>query len=83
MTPQSNPSWRKPAGIFLILGWITLWVWIVTTAMEMIGNIATPLQILIYGVAGIIWIAPLRPVLMWMETGKWRARKDKVRTTKN
>ena len=23
-------------------------------------------------VAGIVWIAPLRPILLWMETGKWR-----------
>jgi len=23
-------------------------------------------------VLGTIWIAPLRPLLIWMETGKWR-----------
>jgi Protein of unknown function (DUF2842) len=30
------------------------------------------LQALIYLIAGTIWIAPLRPLMIWMETGKWR-----------
>jgi hypothetical protein len=31
------------------------------------------MQAVIYIVSGIIWIAPLRPLLIWMETGRWRA----------
>jgi len=27
----------------------------------------------IYLVAGVIWIAPLKPLLRWMELGRWRA----------
>ncbi|MGP0730965.1 DUF2842 domain-containing protein, partial [Escherichia coli] len=23
-------------------------------------------------VAGIVWILPLKPLLLWMETGRWR-----------
>jgi hypothetical protein len=29
-------------------------------------------QAIVYIVAGIIWIFPMRPVLVWMETGRWR-----------
>jgi hypothetical protein len=25
-----------------------------------------------YLVAGIVWIFPLKPLLRWMETGRWR-----------
>ena len=29
-------------------------------------------QALFYLVAGIVWIAPLKPLLRWMELGTWR-----------
>lgn len=76
MTPQDphqyQPSWRKPAGILLILLMIAFWAWAVTMALEQMPTIPIWAQLIIYGVAGIVWIAPLRPVLMWMESGKWR-----------
>ena len=55
-----QPSWRKPTGILLILaliGWPVL------------------VQAIFYLVAGIawVWVLPLRPLLCWMETGRWRA----------
>ena len=67
-----NPTWRKPAGIFLILLLIALWAVLVTTGAELIGETPWPVQALYFIVAGIIWIAPLKPLLQWMETGKWR-----------
>jgi hypothetical protein len=30
-------------------------------------------QMALYATLGIVWILPLRPLLIWMETGKWRA----------
>ncbi|MFL6858840.1 MAG: DUF2842 domain-containing protein, partial [Allosphingosinicella sp.] len=29
-------------------------------------------QLPFYVAAGIVWILPLKPLLRWMETGKWR-----------
>lgn len=72
MTQPHQPTWRKPAGIALILGLIVLLAWVVTTAVEWLHPVPFWLEIAIYVVAGIAWIAPLRPLLMWMETGKWR-----------
>lgn len=69
---MNEPSWRKPTGIFLILLLILVWAVIVATASSWIGNQHMLVQLLIYVVAGIVWIAPLKPLLAWMETGHWR-----------
>jgi Protein of unknown function (DUF2842) len=68
----SSASWRKPVGIFAILALIAVWTIIVASASTWIGMLPILVQAVIYLIAGIIWILPLRPLLMWMETGKWR-----------
>ena len=68
-----RPSWRKPAGIGLILLLILAWSVIVASIAGGIGEMPWPLQALFYVVAGTVWILPLKPLLRWMETGKWRA----------
>ena len=67
-----KPTWRKPAGIGLILLIITVWAVVVATVAARIGAMPWPVQALFYVVAGIAWILPLKPLLRWMETGKWR-----------
>ena len=68
-----NPSWRKPAGIFLILLLIILWCAIVATAADRVLGTPWPVQALFFVAAGIVWILPLKPLLRWMETGRFRA----------
>jgi hypothetical protein len=70
--PSPEPSWRKPAGMGLILAIIAIWAWFAVTVIGWLGEIPAALSLLLYAFAGIIWIAPLRPILLWMETGKWR-----------
>ncbi|WP_299327372.1 DUF2842 domain-containing protein [Parasphingopyxis sp.] len=67
-----TPSWRKPVGAFLIIAIITVWAFIVASAAGPIGQLPVLIQAPIYLAAGIVWILPLKPLLMWMETGKWR-----------
>ncbi|HKR17324.1 DUF2842 domain-containing protein [Rhizorhapis sp.] len=67
-----NPSWRKPVGMFLILGIIAVWAFIIASLSQQIGALPGWVQLIIYAVAGIVWILPLKPLLAWMETGKWR-----------
>ncbi len=69
---MSHPSWRKPAGILMILLIIFVWAVLVASASPWIGALPALIQGVIYLVAGIAWILPLKPLLAWMETGNWR-----------
>ncbi|GAA4776742.1 hypothetical protein GCM10023219_25620 [Stakelama sediminis] len=73
MQAMSEPSWRKPAGVLAILALILIWVALIASLSNVIGGLVWPLQLIVYVVTGIIWIAPLKPMLRWMETGRWRA----------
>jgi predicted membrane channel-forming protein YqfA (hemolysin III family) len=69
---EHQPSWRKPAGMLFILAVIAIWAVIVASFSQTIGRWPGLVQALVYIVAGIVWIFPMRPVLTWMETGRWR-----------
>ena len=73
---MNEPSWRKPAGIFLILFIIAVWAMIVLFASPLIERLPVLLQAIVYVAAGIVWILPLKPLLAWMETGKFYPRDD-------
>ncbi len=69
---NDQPSWRKPAGMLLILLIITVWAVLIASLSHWIGNLPVLVQTVIYTVTGIIWIMPMKPLLLWMETGRWR-----------
>lgn len=69
---MSEPTWRKPAGMGLILLLIVVWTVLVVSAADLLTGLPWPVHALYYLVAGIIWILPLKPLLRWMETGRWR-----------
>jgi hypothetical protein len=70
--PLHQPSWRKPAGMLLIL--LLIAAWAVMVASLPIGRLPMIAQVPVYVVLGIVWIwvLPLRRLLAWMETGRWR-----------
>ena len=72
MVPNPKPSWRKPAGILMILVLIAIWATLIVALFEQLPALPWPVQALFFVAAGIVWILPLRPLLMWMETGRWR-----------
>ncbi|HEX7875239.1 MAG TPA: DUF2842 domain-containing protein [Sphingobium sp.] len=69
-----QPSWRKPVGMFIILALIALWAVLVGSLSGPIGGLPMIVQVLVYIFLGLIWIwlVPLRRLLAWMETGRWR-----------
>ena len=69
---MNEPSWRKPAGVFLILAIIIVWAVIVASASAWLGGLPILVQTIVYLVAGIVWIFPAKRVLVWMELGRWR-----------
>jgi predicted membrane channel-forming protein YqfA (hemolysin III family) len=68
-----EPSWRQPVGILLILLLISGWAVLVASAAPLLADAPRWFHILYYLAAGIVWILPLKPLLRWMETGRWRA----------
>ena len=69
---MSEPSWRKPVGVFAILALITIWVVLVASLAGQVGAWPALVQAIFYLVAGIAWILPLKPLLQWIETGRFR-----------
>ena len=68
-----KPSWRKGAGIAAILLLIALLAVLVASFSGVVGRWPMLAQAVFYLVVGVIWIVPLKPVLRWMETGRFRA----------
>lgn len=67
-----TPSWRKPAGVLLILALITAWAVLIVTLIEWLPLLANPIFYVVAGIAW-LWVLPLRRLLYWMEVGRWRS----------
>ena len=69
-----TPSWRKPVGMLAILALIMIWVVLVASLSNIVGQWHALLQLGFYLVTGIVWLwlLPMRRMLRWMETGSWR-----------
>lgn len=67
-----TPSWRKPAGVLAILALIAVWAVLIASLSQEVGRWHWTLQLGFYVFTGIVWIAPLKPLLLWMETGRWK-----------
>ncbi|CAM3075971.1 MULTISPECIES: DUF2842 domain-containing protein [Sphingomonas] len=65
-----TPSWRKPAGMLLIVAIIIAWAALVASLSGVVGQWHWVLQLVFYVVAGIVWITPMKPLLRWMEGGR-------------
>jgi len=55
---------------------ILVWSVLVVSASSLLGGLPWPVHLIYYAVAGIVWILPLKPLLRWMETGRFRRFKD-------
>ena len=67
-----RPSGRKLAGIAIIMLLILIWAALVASLAAVIGKLPILVQGAFYLVMGIAWIIPLKPLLRWTETGRWR-----------
>jgi hypothetical protein len=69
-----QPSGRRLAAIALILLLILIWAVLVATLAPWVGRLPILVQALFYLVMGIGWIAPLKPLIRWSQTGSFRDR---------
>ena len=70
-----KPTLRKPAGVLGMIAGLVAYAALVASLAGPIGALPTLLQAAIYLILGMIWVLPLRPLLIWMETGRWKAPK--------
>ena len=66
------PSWRKGAGIAVIILLISVWAALIASVAPMVGKWPVLVQAAFYLFMGIVWIIPLKPLIRWTETGRWR-----------
>lgn len=72
MIQEEEPRPRPAAGIFMIMGIIVVWAALIVSVSDVVSRWPAAVQLLFYIVAGLIWILPLKPILRWSETGRWR-----------
>jgi hypothetical protein len=60
----------------LILLLIAVWGFVAVTVAEALPDLPWPLKALFFVAAGIVWILPLKPLLRWMETGRFSRSED-------
>ena len=68
---RNEPTWRIPFGILALLIGLAVYAVGVVWATSWIGRLPVLLQAFVYLVLGVAWLLPLRPFLIWMETGRW------------
>jgi hypothetical protein len=72
MPPSEPPSFRKLAAIVLILLLILIWAGLVAALSPWVGRFPVLVQAAFYLIIGIGWIAPLKPLIRWSQTGSLR-----------
>jgi hypothetical protein len=72
MQPADSPSFRKLAGIAIILLLILIWAVFVATLSRWISQLPILVQAIFYLFMGIVWILPLKPLLRWSQAGAVR-----------
>lgn len=69
---RQEPTWRIPIGILVLLAGLAVYgLLIARYVAPWISDWHTLLQLPVYIVLGVIWVAPLRRFLIWMETGRF------------
>lgn len=73
--PPMEPSWRKPAGVIGLLLYLVLYAALVVQFADSLSALPKWLELVAYLILGVAWIAPLKPLFLWMNTGHWRLPK--------
>lgn len=69
---MTEPSPRKLIGIGLILTLIVLWAAFVASLAPFVGKWPVLLQAPYYLFVGVVWAMPLKPLIRWIQTGRFR-----------
>lgn len=75
MQARRQPSSRTAAGVAAILLVIILWAALVASLARVVGAWPVLAQAPFYLLMGLAWIIPLKPLVRWIQTGKFRAHR--------
>ena len=64
---------RRLFGVVLILLLILFWTVFVASLASVVGRWPILVQAAFYLIMGIVWIIPLKPLVRWMQTGRFKA----------
>jgi len=67
-----TPSIRRPLGILALFIAIIAYCLFVVWLFEPVASLHPLVQLPIWMVLGIGWVFPMKPVIFWIETGKWK-----------
>jgi hypothetical protein len=67
-----TPTLRRPLGILAVLVGILAYALFAVWLFEPVASLHPLVQLPIWAVLGVAWVFPLKPVMVWIETGKWR-----------
>ena len=68
---RTQPTWRIPIGILALILGVALYCGLIAHFLApVITDWPVLLQLPLYIVLGVVWLAPLRRFLIWMETGR-------------
>jgi hypothetical protein len=68
-----TPSLRRPLGILAVLVGILVYAFFVVWLFEPVASLHPLIQLPVWAFLGVGWVFPLKPVMIWIETGRWRA----------
>ena len=70
---RTEPTWRIPAGVLALLFGLMVYALAVARFLApWFEGWPALVQVPIYVLLGVVWLLPLRPLMIWMETGRWR-----------
>lgn len=67
-----TPSLRRPLGILALFIGILAYCLFVVWLFEPVASLHPLLQLPVWLVLGIGWVFPVKPLIIWIETGKWK-----------
>ena len=68
---KAQPSARKLIGTGLILLIIAVWAALVASLARFVGTWPVLIQAPFYLAMGLAWIIPMKPLVRWIETGRF------------
>jgi hypothetical protein len=66
-----TPSLRRPLGIIGLILFLFAYALFAVWLAEPVARLHVLLQLPVWLLLGLAWVLPVRPVMVWIETGRW------------